>query len=134
MSDIELMPVSEPVRRFEVFTGAGRRRRWPDEVKARIVAESYRPGVSVSAVARRHGLTAQQLFTWRRRARRGLLRSAGDEPLFAAVVAAPEGSTGPGAVRSTEMVIEVADLRLRIGDGVAPERAAAVVAALRGVR
>jgi len=62
----------EPVRRFEVFTGSGRRREWSDERKAQIVAESYEPGVTVCAVARRHGLTPQQVFTWRRLARKPL--------------------------------------------------------------
>lgn len=57
-------------RRIEVFTGAGRRRDWGDEQKAAIVAESYARDVSVSDVARRHGLTPSQLFTWRRNARR----------------------------------------------------------------
>jgi transposase len=68
MSDTELMPKSEPVRRLEIFTGAGRRRSWSAEQKVEIVAESL-AGASVSAVARRHGLTAQQLFTWRRQMR-----------------------------------------------------------------
>lgn len=62
----------EPVRRFEVFTGSGRRREWSDERKAQIVAESYEPSVTVCAVARRHGLTPQQVFTWRRLARKPL--------------------------------------------------------------
>ena len=54
-----------PVRRFEVFTGSGRRRAWPEEDKARIVAESYETEESVSAVARRYALSPQQLFAWR---------------------------------------------------------------------
>jgi transposase len=57
------------VRRIELITGAGRRRRWSSEDKARIVAESLAVGVSVSEVARRHGLSPQQLFGWRREAR-----------------------------------------------------------------
>lgn len=57
-------------RRIEVFTGAGRRRDWSDHQKAAIVAESYAGDASVSDVARRHGLTPSQLFTWRRIARR----------------------------------------------------------------
>ncbi|WP_453967324.1 transposase [Bradyrhizobium elkanii] len=54
--------ITEPVRRLEVFTGAGRRRKWSDEDKARIVAEIVASGDSVCSVARRHGLSPQQLF------------------------------------------------------------------------
>jgi transposase len=61
--------ITEPVRRLEVFTGAGRRRRWSEEDKARIVAEIVASGDSVCAVARRHGLSPQQLFGWRRQLR-----------------------------------------------------------------
>ncbi len=57
-------------RRIEVITGAGGRRRWSDEEKARAVEESFAPGAVVSQVARRHGATPQQLFTWRREAQR----------------------------------------------------------------
>ena len=80
MSDTELLHKSkqEPVRRLEVFTGAGRRRTWTAEQKAQIVAESYESGEKVSAVARRHGLTPQQLFGWRRDARRAVTRRLGD--------------------------------------------------------
>ena len=71
----------EPVRRIEVFTGAGRRRSWSDEDKSRIIAESHVQGETVSAVARRHGMTAQQLFAWRRASRR-----KSDEALFVPLV------------------------------------------------
>jgi transposase-like protein len=57
------------VRRIELITGTGRRRRWSDDDKARVVVESLRPGANVSEVARRHGLSPQQLFGWRREAR-----------------------------------------------------------------
>jgi len=67
--------VSE-VRRIELITGIGRRRRWSREDKARIVVESLASGVSVSEVARRHGLSPQQLFAWRRQAR-ALLHEGG---------------------------------------------------------
>jgi transposase len=68
VSDTEPLPKSklEPVRRVEVFTGAGRRRAWSAEQKALVISESYESGDTVSAVARRHGLTPQQLFGWRR--------------------------------------------------------------------
>src|SRR5260370_2860949 len=57
------------VRRIELITGTGRRRRWSDDDKVRIVVESLRPGANVSEVARRHGLSPQQLFGWRPEAR-----------------------------------------------------------------
>jgi transposase len=53
-----------------VITGVGRRRRWSDEDKARIVAESLDPATTASAVARRRGLHASQLFTWRQQLQR----------------------------------------------------------------
>src|ERR1700678_2635393 len=67
--DTDHNAITEPVRRLEVFTGAGRRRTWRDEDKARIVAEIATSGDSVCAVARRHGLSPQQLFGWRRQLR-----------------------------------------------------------------
>jgi transposase-like protein len=72
VSDTELLhkPKPEPGRRLEVFTGAGRRRTWTAEQKAQILAESYESREKVSAVARRDGLIPQQLFGWRRDARR----------------------------------------------------------------
>jgi transposase len=91
MSISQLTPKSsdeEPVRRFEVFTGSGRRREWRDEHKAQIIAESYEPGAKVCAVARRHGLTPQQLFTWRRLARKPLeaVPDVEDVPMFAPAI------------------------------------------------
>jgi transposase-like protein len=68
MPDTVPKPMSEPVRRLEIFTRAGRRRTWSAEQKAAVVAESLDGTTSVSAVARRHGLTASQLFGWRRQA------------------------------------------------------------------
>ena len=66
--DHRLEPDGE-VRRFEVITGVIGRRRWSADDRARIVEETLAPGAVVSEVARRHGLTPQQLFTWRREAR-----------------------------------------------------------------
>src|ERR687893_646896 len=60
-------------RRLEVITGVGRRRRWTDEEKARIVAESIDPATTSSAVARRYGLHASQLFVWRQQLQRSAL-------------------------------------------------------------
>ena len=55
----------EPFRRIEVITGVERRRRWSEQDKARIVAESLEPGVVVADVARRHGMHRNQLYGWR---------------------------------------------------------------------
>jgi transposase len=43
-----------------------KRRQWSEALKRRIVAESMEPGASVSIVARRHDVNANQLFKWRR--------------------------------------------------------------------
>jgi transposase len=43
-----------------------KRRRWPDALKRQLVAETHEPGASVSIVARRHDVNANQLFKWRR--------------------------------------------------------------------
>ena len=57
------------VRRIELITGTGRRRRWSTDDKARILVESLKPGTNVSEAARRNGLSPQQLFGWRRQVR-----------------------------------------------------------------
>ena len=61
------------VDRLEVIEGPTGRRSWPDDVKARIVLESFEVGARVSEVARRNGLTPQHLSTWRAMARKGKL-------------------------------------------------------------
>jgi transposase len=101
MSDTELTSMPEPARRIEIFTGAGRRRVWPAAVKAEIIAEIGIDGATVSAVARRHGLTVGQLFAWRGAARRSgvRLRAGGERAAVDVIGSAEEGSPG-GAVRA----------------------------------
>jgi transposase len=134
--DVTLEREAVWVRRLEVITGEVGRRRWSPEAKARILAEACAPGAVVSEVARRHGLRPQQVFTWRRQARRGALALPGAElPMFAAVVVEPApGSRLPGrsgAGSAGEVVIEISDVRLRLGPEVSAARAAAPVSALR---
>lgn len=68
---------------FEVLTEYGGRRRnrkWPDAVKARIVAETLRPGATVAAVAKRYGVKANHLSGWRTLARQRKLVLPAPEP------------------------------------------------------
>jgi len=79
---------AEPVRRLEIFMGSGRRREWSPAEKARIVAESCEPGTPVSAVARRHALSPQQLFAWRRASRQSATGAEASAPSFVPAVVA----------------------------------------------
>lgn len=121
MSDTELKDMSGPVGRLEIFTGTGRRRAWSAEQKARIVAESLSGSGSVCAVARRHGLTPQQLFRWRRQARNGV--EARPEGLgFASVV-----------VTAAPIEIELGGAMIRVPLGSDAETLRAVLQAVKAV-
>ena len=79
-------------RRIEVLTGPTRRRRWSASEKGRIVAETLQAGVTVTEVARRWHVCAQQVWGWRRDARAGNLSLPPDtaiaaEPTFVPIVA-----------------------------------------------
>ena len=84
--------------RVEVLGGPERRRRWRFEDKARLVAQTFEPGVSVCTVARRHGIAPGLLFTWRRQAREGRLGGSEPAPLFVPVTIAPERTPSVPAV------------------------------------
>jgi transposase len=138
--------VVEPRRRGE--------RRWADEVKARIVAESLQPGARVVDVATRCDILPHHLSDWRRHSRQGLLALPGElmdglttspssrvaEPVFVPLSILPEPVIPPVSAAaeaaqcgSVVMTIEVGpDLLLRIPGDVAVDRAAALVQALRG--
>jgi transposase len=91
--------ITKPVHRLEVFTGAGRPRSFSAEDKARIVAKILTSGDSVSGVARRHGLSSQQLFGWRRQLRESRAEpgaNAGCPIEGAALLRRPNIPTGGG--------------------------------------
>lgn len=96
--------------RIEVLTGTTGRRRWPDEVKARIVAESYAPGGRVADIARLHGTTRWQVYHWRKLARKGVLAlpAPADAPAasaFAAVVVEEPPRTEAADAAVLEIVV-----------------------------
>ncbi len=102
-------------QRVEVITGVGRRRRWSVEEKLRIVEESYRPGASVSSVARGHGVNPNQLFTWRKLAREGAFAAwSAEVPGFVPVELV---AAGPCSLRPSPAVAEQAARRLPEGAG-----------------
>ncbi|MBB4861044.1 transposase [Novosphingobium chloroacetimidivorans] len=62
---------------YEVIADGGRRRFWSAAEKLRIVEETYLPGMNVSLVARQHGISRSQIFTWRRLVAQGAPTAAG---------------------------------------------------------
>jgi len=135
--------ITEPARRLEVFTGAGRRRSFSDEDKARIVAEIVTSGDSVSGVARRHGLSPQQLFGWRRQMREsqvGLSEADGLQFVPAVVDVAssaspvrrqrqaPQCKAEPGAGM---IEVEIDGVTVRVGRGADVKTVRAVLRALK---
>jgi transposase len=114
-------------------------RRWPDDVKARIVAESFQPGVRVADVARRHGLASHQLSDWRRQARQGLLALPAEmmagvaedgEPAFVPVMVASEEKDKRPADGS--ITIEFSGgVMMRVPGDIPDDRVMALVRALR---
>jgi transposase len=77
--------MSKPIERVEIVTGRERRRRYSAEEKVRLVEESMQPGMTVSAVARLHGVPPSLLFGWRRRmAEGGLAAVKADDDVVAA--------------------------------------------------
>jgi len=106
------------------------RRRWSAE--ARILEEALAPGANISAVARAHHVSPQQVFAWRRKAIRSgeivvLTRGSGAEPQsFAPVEVARENGA-----RADDLEIVIGDATIRVGSEVAP---ALLVETIRAVR
>jgi transposase len=138
MSISEHKHMPEPVRRIEVFTGAGRRRSWSAAEKAAIIAQSYGAGETVCAVARRHGLTPQQLFAWRRLARRSALLAP---PMFVPALVETSGPEAPPPARAPRRArrrskadgieLEIAGVEVRVGADAKPRTIEAVIRALK---
>lgn len=121
-----------PARRVEIFTGAGRRRSWSADEKARIVSESFAPGASVSAVARRHGLTSSQIFRWRRM--NGAVKPAAPPALSFAPVVVGDTAAASAVPAQEAIEIEFKGVKLRIPGGTRPSTIMALLKALRPKR
>jgi transposase len=123
-------------RRVEILTSPGRRRQWSDDDKARIVAETAQPGAVVTEVARRWQVTPQQVFDWRRQARRALAAATvPSEPAFVPIVAAaptpmPDPAATPGRT-APAIEIKLAGAVLRVGAGTDAELLTTVLRAIR---
>ncbi len=139
---------SEPFRRFEVFTGAGRRRSFSTEEKLALVTRMACCD-NISELARRHDLRPSQLFTWRRELRyvaENAQRSAMllPEPMFVPAVIEPTSdavserakpSRAPRRRGSPAAVeLEIDGVAVRIAGGADAGVIAAVIAALKTTR
>jgi transposase len=136
--DPTLNPKPLQVRRLEVLTSVGGRRRWSSDDKARIVEETLAPGATVSEVARRHDIRPQQLFGWRRE-----MRIVDPEPAVSFVPALVEAAdpervdrarprparTGPGDIE-----LEFEGVVVRVRRGAEAKTVAAVIKALKATR
>ncbi len=119
---------------FLTASKAGREvhRHWPDEVKAKIVSESLRPGTTVNEVAQRYGLRANSLSTWRTMARQGklVLPEPEDAVEFAAMVVEPPSPEPMTVKAATRAEIIVGPVTIRLEEGASAARIAAIARAL----
>jgi transposase len=127
-------------READTKEAGARRRRWPDALKRQLVAETLEPGASVSMVARRHDVNANQLFKWRREL--ASMPRTDTKLVPVAVVQEPAAdpalpSAAPVRVVPTPARIEIAvagGVRVRIEGAADPAAVTAAVAAVMKAR
>ena len=120
--------------RIEVLDGPTLRRHWPDGLRARIVAESFQPGAGVCDVAAKYGLIARHLSGWRGQARKGeLVVPVDTAPTFVPLVIEPLADAAAASADTGVIRVEICGAVLQVAPDCSPERAAALVAALRQV-
>ena len=106
-----------------------KRRRWPLEVKRRLVAETLEPGSSVSIVARRHDVNANQLFKWR--------HEFAEPTALVPVTVVPEpgpAAPEPSMVSGRIEIVLSGGVRVKIEGAVDPVAVTAAVAAVMKAR
>lgn len=120
---------------LDELVGPRGNRRWPDAVKARIVAETLVEGATVKDVAKRYDLRANHLSEWRRLAREGKLVLPAlpePEPTFAPMVIEPltDSAEPSGDATSSPIEIAVGDVIVRLDATVPAMRIAEIVRAI----
>jgi transposase len=119
--------------------GGGSRRRWTDDEKARAIEASLAPGAVVSKVARAHGVAPQQLFGWRREARRkaaegteglSFVRAIAERPV-ADLSSAEQVDTEAVSARPHDIELEVEGSSVWIWGGADPAMVTSIIGALK---
>jgi transposase len=134
MDDVKDDAKAVGYRRIEVLTGPGRRRKWSDDDKARIVAETLEPGAVVTEVARRWQVCPQQVFGWRREMRLGTAGGSSARLDFVPIVSEPpaaEPAPPPMPAPAATIEVKLAGAVLRIPPGT---DAALLTMVLRAIR
>ena len=118
------------VQRLDVIESPRGKRHWTPEARTRIIAGSLEPGANVSAVARRHGMFPQQLYTWRR----GLRERAEAMSFVPAMVERENAGALPGPSPQRvgrQIVIETGNWTIRVPDDVSADHIERVLLAVR---
>ena len=110
MDELHRSRSGDALRRAEVIRRPASRRHWTTQEKSRIVSESYAPGASMRAVARRHGLHRNQLDRWRRQFRDAAAGETGLPNFVPVAVAAPDGE-------ADRIELVSAGVTIRVGSG-----------------
>ena len=124
---------SAPPIRMDLIPRGERRRRWTTEQKQTIAAQSLAPGVSPTDVARLHGISTGQLYTWRH----ALKAAQPDAAIgrFVRVEVAAQPMTPPNVPARPRDLIEITlsdGTTVRVDAGIDPRALRRVLAALRG--
>jgi transposase len=145
--DTKEVSAAARAQRIEVITGVERRRKWSAQKKAAIVAESLAEGAVVSEVARRHGLSPQQVFGWRARLRnavKGPGPSPDAPPAFVPAIVSDEPpplaapvlpvvvAVGAASVDPAPIEIALGGVVVRVRGDADPRALTTVLKALRG--
>lgn len=115
-----------------IFSADGRQR-WPDDVKAQIVAETLLPGATVNDVAAKYGLKPNHVSSWRRMAKDGdlVLPILEEEAAFAPLVIFEDPPSASDVAPSTQPIeITTGDLLIKLDGATPAARVAEIIRAL----